>query len=45
MLHELSFGRTNFIGASKGALELGFERLVASEDCFGLILLELLFIG
>ena len=45
MLHELSFGRANLVGTSKGALKFSFERLIASENYLSLILLKLLLIS
>ena len=40
MLHELSFGRADFVRASKGALKLGLERLVALEDLLYVVFLK-----
>ena len=45
MLHELSFGRADFVRASESALELGFERLVALKDLSRVVLLSFLLLG
>lgn len=45
VLHELSFGRADFVRASKGALELGFERFVALEGLSRVVLLGFFFFG
>ena len=43
MLHKLSFGRTDFVRASKGALKLSFERFVAFKDLLRVDVLGFLF--
>ena len=43
VLHELSFGRADFVRASKGALKLGFERFVALKDLLRVVVLGFLF--
>ena len=43
MLYKLSFGRADFIRASKGALKLSFERFVALKDLLRVVVLGFLF--
>ena len=45
VLHELSFGRADFVWAPEGALKLSFERLVALKDLFRVALLGFLFVS
>lgn len=45
MLYELSFGYADFVRASEGALQLGFERLVVSEDLLYFIILDAVLVG
>ena len=43
MLYKLSFGRADFVRASKGTLKLSFERFVALKDLFRVVVLGFLF--
>ena len=45
MLYKLSFGRADFVRASKGALKLSFERLVTLKDLPRIVFLGLFFLG